>query len=146
MNHIGVEELDSTGDDLLDTLLDRATGQLVRSCSMAARRACVTIAAIAVMAALAGCSSRKRDQPDPAACVTAADCAPGPLVNPDDVCCDTGVHLDVFSRAYLDWRARIRASECKNASCPVLPPPTPPRECALEPRCVDHRCTGSCAP
>jgi hypothetical protein len=118
---------------------------------MAARRACVTIAAIAVMAALAGCSSAKRelakrDQPDQAVCTTAADCAPGPLVNPDDVCCDTGVHLDVFSRAYLDWRARIRASECKAASCPVLPPPTPPRPCALEPRCVDHRCTGSCAP
>jgi hypothetical protein len=108
---------------------------------MAIRLACVVLAFV-----LAGCSSARRDQPNPAECVIASDCAPGPLVNPDDVCCDTGVHLDVFSRKYLDWRARIRATECKAHSCPSLPPPTPPLDCATEPRCVANRCTGSCAP
>ena len=66
--------------------------------------------ALAAVLGLAACSSARRGQPDPVECVTAADCAPGPLVNPDDVCCDTGVPLDVFSRKYLEWRAGIRAS------------------------------------
>ena len=121
---------------------------------MPARLAFATIALAAATAAvivLAGCSSAKRDmakrdRPDPAACETAADCGPGPLVDPGNVCCDSGVHLGVFSRAYLDWRAQLRTTECKAAACPALPPPTPPRACATEPRCVAHRCTGSCEP
>jgi hypothetical protein len=116
---------------------------------MAARLACVAcVACVALALAVSGCSpdARRRGQPDPAACVTAADCAPGPLVNPDDVCCDTGVHLGVFSRKYLDWRAGVLASGCKAASCPPLPSPALPAPCATEPRCVASRCTGSCAP
>jgi hypothetical protein len=106
-------------------------------------RACL---ALVLALAPAGCSSARRDPPSPAACATAADCAPGPLVDPGDVCCDSGVHLDVFSRKYLDWRAQVRASECKAHSCPALPPPAPPLPCATEPRCVASRCTGSCTP
>ena len=94
--------------------------------------------------ALAGCSSARRDAPSPIECVTVADCAPGPLVDPGDVCCDSGVHLGVFSRKYLDWRAQVRASECKAHACPVLPSPALPMPCATEPRCVASRCTGSC--
>lgn len=119
---------------------------------MSARPAFPLVALAAAATALAGCSSahrdapRRDDAPDPAACATAADCAPGPLVDPANVCCDTGVHLGVFSRAYLDWRARTVSAQCKPGACPALPPPTPPRACALEPRCADHRCTGSCEP
>jgi hypothetical protein len=104
-------------------------------------RACVVIAIV-----LGACSSARRDQPDLGECATVDDCASGPLVNPEDVCCDTGVHLGVFSRKYLDRRVGIRASECKAHSCPVLAPPTPPLPCATQPRCVAHRCTDSCAP
>jgi hypothetical protein len=110
----------------------------------AGRRLRASAIAIAAAIALLGCSTKHPPQPDPSACTTASDCAPGPLVNPDDICCDTGVHLGVFSRAYLDWRARIRASKCASASCPALPPPAPPLACATEPRCVAGRCTGSC--
>jgi len=116
---------------------------------MASRRVLAApAAALALALALAGCSSPRRDprpsQPDPLACTTAEDCAPGPLVDPSNVCCDSGVHLSVFSRAYLEWRARILASDCKPRSCPTLPPPTPPLPCATQPRCVQQRCTSSC--
>ena len=110
-----------------------------------ARAALLLFVELLVVIAL-GCSSARRGQPDPAACVTAADCASGPLVDPDNVCCDSGVHLDVFSRKYLAWRAQVRAAECKAASCPPMPPPAPPRACAIEPRCVANRCTDSCDP
>jgi hypothetical protein len=110
---------------------------------MAARLIWLALALVAAIV-IAACSSARRGQPDPVECVTAADCASGPLVNPDDVCCDTGVHLGVFSRRYLEWRAGIRASECKAHSCPALPSPALPMPCATEPRCVANRCTGSC--
>jgi hypothetical protein len=108
---------------------------------MSIRRACLAIAIV-----LAGCSSKRADQPDPAACVTVDDCASGPLVDPDDICCDSGMHLDVFSRKYLAWRGRIRASECNGHHCPSPLPPTLPLPCATQPRCIDHRCTHSCPP
>jgi hypothetical protein len=109
------------------------------------RRACLAIG-LAIGLGGGACSSARRDQPSPVECVTAADCAPGPLVDPNDVCCDSGVHLGVFSRKYLAWRAQVRASECKARSCPALPPPAPPLPCATEPRCAANRCTGSCTP
>lgn len=111
---------------------------------MRARLACV---AIAIAWAVAGCpSSARRAQPDPAECATAADCAPGPLVDPNNVCCDSGMHAGVFSRRYLEWRAKTVAAECKPSSCPPQPSPAPPMLCATQPRCVANRCTGSCEP
>jgi hypothetical protein len=105
----------------------------------------VRFACVALM--LAGCSSSRRPTPpDPVECVTAADCAPGPIVDPGNVCCDTGVHLNVFSRKYLDWRAQVLRTECKESSCPPQPSPALPLPCATEPRCVANRCTGSCEP
>ncbi len=112
---------------------------------MGGRRVYVKIV-VALALALAGCSSARRGQPDPDECVTAADCAPGPAVNPDNVCCDSGVHVAVFSRKYLAWRAQILTTECKPASCPPIPSPALPMPCATEPRCVANRCTDSCAP
>ena len=107
------------------------------------RRSSLAIA-IAIAIVSLGCSSTRPRQPEPNACVAASDCAPGPFVDPENVCCDSGLDLGVFSRAYLDWRARIRASECAKATCPPQPSPALPPPCATEPRCVAGRCTGSC--
>lgn len=82
--------------------------------------------------------------PHPLACVIDDDCASGPGVNPENGCCDTGVHNGVYSRAYLDWRAGWRRDNCARVECPMLPPPAPPRPCATQGRCADGRCVHTC--
>ena len=82
--------------------------------------------------------------PAPFACSVDADCAPGPVVNPANGCCDTGVHRGVFSRAYLEWRAGWMREHCGKVQCPVLPPPAPPLPCALQGRCVAGQCRNRC--
>lgn len=84
--------------------------------------------------------------PDPLACTAAADCAPGPAVNPEDGCCDTGVPTGLYARSYLAWRAAWTSATCAGVACPTLLSPGLPRPCALEPRCEAGRCTGACAP
>ncbi|MBN1771931.1 MAG: hypothetical protein JXB32_11750 [Deltaproteobacteria bacterium] len=82
--------------------------------------------------------------PHPHACEVDADCRPGPGVNPEDGCCDTGVSNGVYGQAYLAWRAAWVREHCADAECPVLPPPSPPLPCALEGRCCDGRCRNRC--
>ena len=82
--------------------------------------------------------------PHPYACVTDADCQPGPAVNPDNGCCDTGVHLRVFNRAYLAWRASWVAQHCAAIRCPAIPSPSRPLPCSLEGRCQRSRCISRC--
>ena len=83
-------------------------------------------------------------QVEPFACVSDADCASGPLVDPANGCCDTGVHRGVFARSYLAWRARWVKERCASVECAPQPPPAPPRACALQGRCAAGRCEGSC--
>ncbi len=84
--------------------------------------------------------------PHPLACTVDGDCRPGPGVNPDDGCCDTGVANGVYGQAYLAWRAAWTQEHCAGHECPLLPPPAPPRPCALEGRCCAGRCQGRCPP
>lgn len=84
--------------------------------------------------------------PSPFACAADADCRPGPFVNPDNGCCDTGVHLGVFSKTYLDWRAGWMREHCGRVECPPILPPHPPEPCALRGRCAAGRCTSLCGP
>ena len=101
---------------------------------------------VTVIGLLAGCSGSRRPDgaPDPLACTADDQCRAGPLVNPDEPCCDTGVELSVFSQAYLEWRGRWKQEACADVECPVLPSPSRPMPCALIGRCVEGRCTGSC--
>ncbi len=82
--------------------------------------------------------------PDPLACQVDTDCRAGPLVNPDQPCCDTGVDRAVFSVEYLAWRTRWKASHCADVECPMMPPPAPPLPCALAGRCAAGRCADTC--
>lgn len=82
--------------------------------------------------------------PDPFACAVDEACVAGPLVDPGDACCDTGVPLAIFSRAHLDRRAAWKREHCVDHACPGGPPPTPPLPCALQGRCVAGRCQNSC--
>ncbi len=84
--------------------------------------------------------------PHPLACNVDADCRPGPGVNPEDGCCDTGVHVRVWGQAYLAWRARWVDEHCAGHECPIRPPPSPPLPCALEGRCCAGRCQTRCPP
>jgi hypothetical protein len=83
--------------------------------------------------------------PHPFGCTTDADCVGGPLVNPQDGCCDTGVPQRVFSRAYLVWRRAWVAHHCAEVRCPVLPSPSLPLPCAVEGRCLGGRCVDRCS-
>lgn len=83
--------------------------------------------------------------PHPLACVTDEDCVSGPGVNPDNGCCDTGVHNGVYSRAYLQWRGGWARMACVNVDCPMLRlPPAPPSPCVTEGRCLSGRCGNTC--
>jgi len=82
--------------------------------------------------------------PDPRACRTDGDCVPGPLVNPDNGCCDTGIALSLFSRDYVAWRVDWMRGSCQGVECPVLQSPSLPLPCALEGRCMRGRCESSC--
>ena len=82
--------------------------------------------------------------PHPLACAADADCIAGPGVNPENGCCDTGVEVGVYGRAYVQWRAGWVRDNCGGVECPMLPPPAPPLRCALQGRCVAGRCAGSC--
>jgi len=82
--------------------------------------------------------------PDPRACRTDGDCVPGPLINPENGCCDTGVALSVFSRGYLAWRVDWMRESCQGVECPILQSPSLPLPCALEGRCAGGRCESSC--
>jgi len=82
--------------------------------------------------------------PDPRACRTDGDCVPGPLVNPENGCCDTGVALSLFSRDYLAWRYNWVQESCQGVECPILQSPSLPLPCSLEGRCRGGRCEGSC--
>ena len=84
--------------------------------------------------------------PDPLACATADDCAPGPAVNPEDGCCDTGVQTGLYARSYLTWRAGWRAATCGSVTCPTLMSPGLPPPCAFDARCEVGRCVGACSP
>ena len=89
-------------------------------------------------------ASELGEPPEPGACANDSECIAGPLFNPDDLCCDTGVPLTVHGRAYLEWVGRWRAASCGSAQCPMLPPPTPPRRCATVGRCVAGQCRNTC--
>jgi hypothetical protein len=107
-------------------------------------------ALVALVLAAAACSGPRRaedrpgDPPDELACTTAADCVAYPLVNPDDPCCDTGISQVVRSKRWTEWRARYVRAECDDSDCPPLPSPARPLDCAIEPRCDQGRCGGSC--
>ncbi len=82
--------------------------------------------------------------PAPFACSKDEDCRSGPFVNPENGCCDTGVHRGVFSKAYLEWRAGWLREHCGKVQCPMMPPPVPPLPCALQGRCVEGVCRNLC--
>ncbi len=84
--------------------------------------------------------------PDPLACASDAACVAGPLVDPNNGCCDSGVALGVFNKDYLEWRATWVREQCREVKCPPQPPPAPPMACALEGRCVSGRCQHRCPP
>ncbi|MBX3246976.1 MAG: hypothetical protein KF901_07330 [Myxococcales bacterium] len=100
---------------------------------------------------LVGCSGSRQGAtvegqpgaPDRASCVVDDDCVAAPLTSPD-LCCDTGVPAEVVSRAFDEWRRATRARRCEGVVCPAIPSPTPPRACAVEPRCVAGQCAHSC--
>lgn len=84
--------------------------------------------------------------PDPLACATSEDCAPGPAVDPEDGCCDTGVDTGLYARTYLMWRAGWRAATCASVTCPTLMSPGLPPPCGFDARCEAGRCSGACSP
>lgn len=107
--------------------------------------------ALLVMLASVACSSTSHSgagaetsAPDQLACRADTDCRAGPFVNPEQPCCDTGVHRSVFSADYLAWRARWTAAHCADVECPMMPPPAPSLPCALEGLCVAGRCADTC--
>lgn len=111
----------------------------------------LTALALALALLVAACSSAPHggtsadpSAPDTLACTADADCRSGPFVNPDQPCCDTGVHRGVFSADYLAWRGRWKAAHCADVECPMMPPPAPSLPCALEGRCVTGRCADTC--
>lgn len=79
-------------------------------------------------------------------CAADAECRPGPFVNPENGCCDTGVHRGVFSAAYLEWRGRWVREHCGRVACPPIAPPSPVLPCALEGQCVAGQCQDRCGP
>lgn len=82
--------------------------------------------------------------PDPLACESDDACVSGPAVDPSDGCCDSGVHLGVFGRGYVEWRAGWMREACVGHVCPPLQSPALPLPCFLEGRCVAGRCTHAC--
>lgn len=82
--------------------------------------------------------------PAPYGCQTDDTCVPGPAINPDNLCCDSGVPLRVFNRDYLRWHADWKRQHCENAKCPVMPSPAQPLPCSLEGRCVAGQCQHRC--
>jgi hypothetical protein len=82
--------------------------------------------------------------PDPYACSADTECLPGPMVNPDDPCCDTGVAVGLYGKRYLDWRSRYLRDRCTEHDCGPLMSPAQPMACALEGRCVQGRCVDAC--
>lgn len=82
--------------------------------------------------------------PDPLACASDDACVSGPAVDPSDGCCDSGVHLGVFGRGYVEWRAGWMREACVGHVCPPLQSPALPLPCFLEGRCVAGRCTHVC--
>ncbi len=85
------------------------------------------------------------DAPNPLACAGDGDCAPGPAVDPQNGCCDSGVALGLYGRPYLEWRAGWRAGACVGVTCPAQPSPAQPRSCALTGACVAGRCQDRCS-
>ncbi len=82
--------------------------------------------------------------PHPLACTIDAECVAGPFVDPDNGCCDSGLALGVFGRRYIERRAAWIGKNCANVSCPLMPPPTRPPDCALQGLCVAGMCRGNC--
>jgi hypothetical protein len=103
-----------------------------------------TLSFLALGLLVISCRSAAAGPPAPTACSKDADCRPGPLVNPHNPCCDTGMHLGVFGREYLEWRARFVRERCAKVSCPALPSPALPRPCVLQGRCVAGQCRNRC--
>ncbi|MBI4953447.1 MAG: hypothetical protein HY908_15565 [Myxococcales bacterium] len=117
---------------------------------------------VAALALAASCQARSRgaepgdgaadtkgffvrpEGPHPQACAADADCVSGPGVNPEEGCCDTGVHNSVYSRAYIAWRAAWMHDHCGGVECPLLPPPAPLAACFTDGRCVGGRCKNTC--
>jgi hypothetical protein len=91
-----------------------------------------------------GCGGFAGAAPDPKTCRVDSDCQPGPLVNPNNVCCDTGMHLNVFGRDYLVWRAEQVRKHCARVKCPILPSPNKPLPCSLQGRCASGKCRTRC--
>ena len=84
------------------------------------------------------------DPPDPLACQVDEDCVSGPAVNRNDPCCDTGMHVGVYSRRYVAWRRSWMPSHCADSNCPILPSLAQPLPCATEGRCVEGQCQNRC--
>lgn len=85
-----------------------------------------------------------RGAPHPLECASDSDCQPYPFVNPRNGCCDSGVTQTVFGRDYSEWRTGWVRERCHDVQCPMLPPPAPPRPCALLGRCVQGCCQDRC--
>ncbi len=109
----------------------------------------------ASLALLAACPARRTQQaepaqftppgaPDPLACHNDNECVPGPVVDPNNGCCDTGVALGVHAKAYVEWRASWVREHCAASECPPRSSPALPRPCATQGRCEAGRCRDSC--
>lgn len=93
---------------------------------------------------VACCAPRTVAAPAPLDCRSDGDCLPGPLVDPKNPCCDTGVHLSVFGKGYLEWRRGHLKARCRGVRCAALPSPALPQACALQGRCVKGQCRNRC--
>ena len=83
--------------------------------------------------------------PDPLACANDKDCIGDTVVDPGGCCVVAGDPLPQ-TWAWHTWITERRMSQaCHDAKCtPVPVPPSMPRACLLEARCVSGVCRNSC--